>query len=346
MQGVEARVSPPGRVVCFGEVLLRLTASGGGLLLQDRRLDVCYGGAEANVAVSLARLGHASALVSVLPGNLLGSGAIEELRGHGVDVGWIARSEGRMGLYFLTPGAVLRPSEVIYDRAHSAFAQADPGLIDWEQVLDGAARLHLSGVTPAIGPKAAEAALRAVRVARRGGTPVSFDGNYRAKLWGAWDGDGPKILGELLDHADLAFVDERDIALVLGQTYPEPDANTRLRTAADAAFARFPNLKRIACTIRTQDAVTAHVLSAVMLTRTTEFAAGPYRMSGIVDRIGAGDAFAAGVLHGDLIGAGDEQALRLGLAAAVFKHSVPGDFNLATAEDLTAALAGGLDVKR
>ncbi len=336
----------PGRIVCFGEMLIRLSAPGGGLLLQERRLEVCFGGAEANVAVSLARLGHCSALVSVLPDNPLGSEAVEELRRHGVDVADIRRGEGRMGLYFLTPGAVLRPSDVIYDRAGSAFAEADPALIDWEEALDGAARLHLSGVTPAVGPRAAEAALRAVRSAGAMGVPVSFDGNYRAKLWAAWEGDGPGILSQLFNHADLAFADDRDMALVLGRRFSETDPHARRRAAAHAAFARFPALNRIACTIRSQETVGAQSLCAEMFTRSQAFAGGPFRMSGVVDRIGAGDAFAAGVLHGDLIGADDEQALRLGLAAAVFKHSIAGDFNLASADDLETALAGGLDVRR
>ncbi|MFN3511472.1 MAG: sugar kinase [Phenylobacterium sp.] len=337
----------PGRIVCFGEVLLRLSAPGAGRLLQSPQLDVCVGGAEANVAVSLARFGREAAVVSLLPDNALGRAARDELRRHGVDTSGVRFAPGRMGLYFLSPGAVLRPSEVTYDRAGSAFAVADPGAVDWETRLSGAAWLHLSGVTPAIGAGAAEAAVRAAREARRLGVKVSFDGNFRATMWAAWQGDAPAILRAIFECADVAFADERDIGLVLGGDYSRGSVEERRRRAAEAAFAAFPNLQRLAATVRTHHGVDRQDLSATLATREAWITTKAYPLGGIVDRIGAGDAFAAGVLHGLLGGESDRASLEFGLAAAVLKHSIPGDFNLVQEAEVRALVAGdGLDVKR
>ena len=334
-------------VVCFGEMLIRLSAPANELMFQSPRLDVRFGGAEANVAVSLACLGDRSAMVSVLPDNALGHAALDELRRHGVDVSGIAFGPGRMGLYFLTPGAVLRPSEIVYDRAGSAFASAASDHVAWEQRLDGAKFLHLSGVTPALGADAAAAAERAVAAANGQGVAVSFDGNYRAKLWAAWRGDGPAILRRLLAGASLGFLDERDIALILDRPFTHDDPADNRRAAAVAAFEAFPKLERIACTLRLQHAVDHHELSAVMFTREGELRTPAYPLVGIVDRIGAGDAFAAGVLHGLVGSLDDGAALEFGLAAACLKHGVPGDFNLSRCADVESFLAGGtLDVRR
>lgn len=336
-----------GRVVCFGELMLRLTAMHQGLLLQERRLDCTFGGAEANVAVSLARLGWPSALVTVLPANPIGVAARDELRRFGVDTEQVHLTDGRMGLYFLTPGAVLRPSEVLYDRAGSCFAEADAGLIDWDEALQGAGRLHLSGVTPAIGRKAADAALRSARAARRLNIPVSFDGNYRGKLWALWDGDGPAILADLFRETEIAFADDRDIALVLRRDFAAADPHERRRLAARAAFDAFPALQVMTSTFRTLSGVGSQALAAVSFRRDGgESVAGPLTLTGVVDRIGGGDAYAAGFLFGHHTGCDDQRTLDLALAAAAFKHSVPGDFNMATPEDLDLLLSGVLDVRR
>lgn len=334
-------------VVCFGEMLIRLSAPANELMFQSPRLDVRFGGAEANVAVSLACLGDRSAMASILPDNALGHAALDELRRHGVDVSGIEFGPGRMGLYFLTPGAVLRPSEIVYDRAGSAFAIAGAGALQWERRLEGAKFLHLSGVTPALGADAAAAAERAVQAANGQGVAVSFDGNYRAKLWAAWKGDGPQVLRRLLSGASLGFVDERDIALILDRPFTHDDPADNRRAAAAAAFEAFPKLERIASTVRLHHAVDHHELSAVMFTREGELHTRSWPLVGIVDRIGAGDAFAAGVLHGLVGGMDDGAALEFGLAAACLKHGVPGDFNLSRRADVDAFLAGGtLDVRR
>jgi len=339
------------RVLCFGELLLRLGAPGREVLLQSRHLDVHVGGAEANVAVSLAHFGHETAVAGTVAANALGDGALGELRRHGVDVSRVARAAGRMGLYFFAAGAGLRPSDVVYDRADSAFARAAPDSYDWQSLLAGIDCLHVSGVTPAVGPNAADAALAAVRAARATGSTVSFDGNFRPKLWATWNDAPAPLLRDLLAEADIAFIDHRDIDLVLGTDASETAGHgsaERTLQAAARAFAAFPHLQRIACTQRTVHSVDRHALGALLVRRdgsAQRIDALP--VDGIVDRIGGGDAFAAGVLHGVLSGLDDARALAFGLAAARLKHSVPGDFNLVGAADVDALIdSGRLDVRR
>lgn len=328
-----------GPVVCFGEILLRFGARAGEILLQSPGLEVAVAGAEANVAVNLARLGDAAAMVSLLPDNPLGHAALGELRRWGVDVGRVGFGPGRMGLYFLTPGAGLRSAEVIYDRAGSAFAAADPAWADWDAALAGASWLHLSGVTPAIGANGAAAAQRAAAAANRLGVPVSFDGNYRAKLWAERPGDGPAILRQLVAGADLAFVNDQDLGLILDRRFEAHDPAARLRDAAAAAFGAFPRLARIAATTRTRHDASQDLSGALFTRGGMAYVTRTYALAGVIDRIGAGDAFAAGLLHALMRGQTDEAALDFAVAAACAKHWVRGDFNLASAEDIAGILA-------
>ncbi|GJJ04404.1 2-keto-3-deoxygluconate kinase [Duganella rhizosphaerae] len=330
-------------IICFGELLLRMSAPSGEMLLQTPLLNTCAGGAEANVAVSLARFGHAVAMVSSLPDNALGAAVRDCVRSHGVDTRPIRFAPGRMGLYFLTPGAVLRPAEIVYDRAGSVFAATDPGDYDWPALLDGACWLHVSGVSAAVSDAGAQATLEAMRAARNLGVAVSFDGNYRQSLWAQRGMDGGEVLRELMRHADLAFADQRDIGLVLRR--PELGYGDRVG-AMQAAFDAFPNLQKIAATSRTQLSNDHHKLAAVLHTRAGALATRAYALHNIVDRIGTGDAFAAGVLHGLLRGWNDGAALEFGLAAAVVKHSIAGDFNLVSAAQVEAVRSGTLDVRR
>ena len=348
---MDAAVTPlarPGPVVCFGEILVRLTAPDGEVLLQSPKLHVAIGGAEANAAVGLARLGDSARMVSVVPDNPLGHAAVAELRRWGVDTRDVATGAGRMGLYFVTPGAGPRASEVTYDRAGSAFAGADPEGVDWDAALGGASWLHVSGVTPAIGPNGAAAARRAVAAANRLSVPVSFDGNYRAKLWAEWPGDGAAILRDLIAGANLAFVNDQDLTLILGQRFEPPEPVERLRAAAGAAFAAFPRLQRIAATARVRHEVGRQDLAGALFARNAPpLASRTYAVSAIVDRIGAGDAFAAGLLHGLLHGESDQAALDFAVAAACAKHGIRGDFNLATPEEIASILSGEvMDVRR
>lgn len=345
MTGKGTRV---GKVVCFGELLLRLGAPGRETLLQSPALEVHVGGAEANVAVSLARFGHAARMVGVVADNPLGQAAAGELRRQGVDTAAVQLSPGRMGLYFLTTGAVHRPSQVLYDRAGSAFAVAGGGRHDWPALLAGADWLHVSGVTPALGAEAARGTLEAMRAARAAGVKVSFDGNYRPQLWQAWDGDAATLLRGLMAEADLMFASHRDIEVVLGRTFDGGTAQERFAAGAQAAFAAFPNLRQMAATVRIQRSVDHHALLAVTLRRDGRPQGTPeYEIPGIVDRIGTGDAFAAGVLHGVMSGHADADALHFGLAAGCLKHSLPGDFSTLGIADVEGFLAqAGFDVRR
>jgi 2-dehydro-3-deoxygluconokinase len=333
------------RIACFGELLLRLTAPGRELLMQSGRLDVYVGGAEANVAIGLACLGHATAMVSAVPDNPLGRGAVAAVRAQGVDCAGVQLREGRMGLYFLSPGAGLRASDIVYDRAASAFAEAPADAFDWRALLTGVERLHLSGITPALGRATAEAAIRAAETARDMGVAVSFDGNYRARLWEAWDSDPKAVLTRLVGLADTLFGNHKDISLLLGREFSGDGADRR-REAAEAAFAAFPNLKRIASTARHVDDADRHRIAARVDTRERAFQTEEVVVAGIIDRIGGGDAFAAGILHGVLSGQDLETTVQSGLALACLKHSLPGDASLFRQADIDAFLEGGLDVRR
>ncbi|MEA9554607.1 sugar kinase [Xanthomonas nasturtii] len=336
------------RILCFGELLLRLGAPGHELLLQQPRLDVHCGGAEANVGVSLAHFGHDVAMVSTVADNPLGAAVLGELRRHDVDTRHVRRVDGRMGLYFLTTGAIHRPSEVVYDRADSAFALASADAYDWPRLLEGAQWLHLSGVSPALGADVAQATLAAARAARAAGVKVSFDGNYRPKLWQRWQGDARGILHQLFDCADVVFADYRDIGVVLGGEFPQDTLEARVEAAAQQAFAAFPQLQLMACTQRVAHNVDHHSLGAMLVPREGAVARAPSEeLTPIIDRIGGGDAFAAGVLHGLIAGWSLDDTVRFGLAAGCLKHSIPGDFNPLSVADVQACVGDArFDVKR
>ncbi len=334
-------------IACYGEILLRIAASHSELLLQSRTLVGHIGGAEANVAVALAQWGHSASVVSVLPDNALGHAAAGELRRYGVKTDAVQFGPGRMGLYFLTVGAGHRPSEVLYDRESSAFSLAPPELIDWNAVLSQVSWLHLSGITPAVGPQAAESALRAARAARALGVAVSFDCNYRAKLWERWRGDARPILYELVDQADLLFAEQRDIALILGRDFDSIPAAEQFQAAGNLALETFSRLKRIAATVRVQRSVDDHDLSAVLLSRDGLRTTRTYSIGRIIDRIGSGDAFAAGILHGVRTQMDDQDTVDFGLASACLKHSIPGDFNLVSIAEVQNLLRDtGFTVRR
>jgi 2-dehydro-3-deoxygluconokinase len=332
-------------VVFFGELLIRLTAPGRELLMQSPSFDIQVGGAEANVAVGLSHLGHATTMVSAVPDNALGCGVVSSIRAHGVDCKSVQIRDGRMGLYFLAQGAGLRASEIVYDRLGSSFAQATAADFDWDALLAHAQMLHLSGITPALGPQSAAAALAAAKAAVRLGVPISFDGNYRAMLWERWDSNPRAILSELIGMADILFGNHRDISLVLGKDFSGDGADRR-REAAQAAFDAFPSLKLIASTARHLVSADHHQLSARVDLRDSFAQTDEVDVTGIIDRIGAGDAFAAGVLHAHFAG-GDADALaKTGLALTCLKHSLPGDASLFGQADIDAFVDGNLDVRR
>jgi 2-dehydro-3-deoxygluconokinase len=334
---------PDGRVVCFGEILLRLSAVQHGGLLQHPALDAHFGGAEANVAIALARLGTRSAMVSALPVGPLGDAAIEQLRRHDVDVSAIQRIEGRLGLYYFIPGIGHRSSSVHYDRQFSTFTHLRPGDIDWACVLDGATWLHMSGITPALGLDSTALAVEAAQAARAAGVRLSFDGNYRARLWESWAGNPRDVLDTLVREADLLFGNHRDIALLLDRPFAGNDPDAR-RAAAEALFGHYPQLKWIASTARDVIDAETNVLTGRIDGRERGWETAPVSIGRIIDRIGTGDAFAAGILG--LIEFGSEVALDTAVALAVLKHYVPGDSSIATREDIDAFLSGDRDVRR
>jgi 2-dehydro-3-deoxygluconokinase len=235
---------------------------------------------------------------------------------------------------------------VLYDRTGSAFALAEPAAIDWRTALRSARWLHVSGIASALGDRAAAANQLASSTALELGVAVSFDGNYREQLWAASSGDARALLRAILATAEIAFVDDRDIALILG-TEMRGEALERRRAAAAAAFAAFPRLQTICSTIRETDSASRQRLGGVMFTRSRELVARTYALDGIVDRVGAGDAVAAGILHGRIVGLADQDTLELAVAAAALKHSIRGDFNLVELRDVEQLVAAkSLDIRR
>jgi 2-dehydro-3-deoxygluconokinase len=332
-------------VTCFGEILLRLSPPGRHLLVQAGALDLQVGGAEANVASALASLGHAVRFAGLVSDNPLGERALAALRGFGIDTGRITRGPGRMGLYFLEAGSGPRPASITYDRAGSAFATAAPEAIDLAGALAGARLLHCGGITPALGPGGVALARAAHAAARAAGVPICFDGNYRAQLWDAWDSDPASVLRKLVADATILIGNHRDIALLLGRPF-SGEGEDRRREAAEAAFAAFPNLELIASTARQIVTGDHHRIAARVDSREASHQTEAIDVTGIVDRIGTGDAFAAGVLDGWLTG-GDLAAMaQRGLALAALKHTIPGDMCPVSRAMLDSFDAGAGDVRR
>jgi 2-dehydro-3-deoxygluconokinase len=335
-----------GHIVCFGELLVRLSSPGAQFLMQSPVLDVAVGGAEANVAVGLAYLGHRASVVSCVPDNKIGRGARAAIMATGVNCDAVQLTpSGRMGLYFLEAGAGLRASQIVYDRAATSFSQCDPESFDWDAILNGASILHLSGITPALGNNSAHAAILAAKAARRLGVTVSFDGNYRAQLWEAWDSDPKTILNQLFSLADIAFANHRDFSLLLSGNFSGDGADRR-REAVMAAFNAFPNLKLIASTARHLVDADHHRIAARVDTPTDFAQTDEIDVTNIVDRIGAGDAYAAGVLHSYFAKQSLTEMAQTGLALTALKHSVPGDASRIDAATLEAFRQGNLDVMR
>lgn len=344
--GMAAPAPRTPRIACFGEILLRLGPAAPQPLWQGGPFDVHVGGAEANVAVTLAGFGDEAAIISAVPASDLGEIAIRHLRAAGVDCRAVLRAPGRMGLYFLESGAGMRSSAVIYDRAHSSFAALAPGDIDWAAVLDGVDWFHLSGITPALGATSAALALEGARAARYRDIPVSFDGNYRPTLWAGREAEAPAILHAVVAEANCLIGNHRDIALLLGADF-DPHRDDCAARAAAAAFAAFPYLSVIASTSRTIDSVGGtHSYRARIDTRGAMVETGDIVIRDIVDRIGTGDAFAAGIIHGLVAGGRDFRAIAdEALALAALKHWMRGDSARITSADIAAWQDGG-DVRR
>ena len=255
------------------------------------------------------------------------------------------RGGPRLGIYFVEKGASQRASKVIYDRANSSIALAKKEDFDWETIFDGVEWFHFTGITPALGPGGVALAQAAVAAADAAGVPICFDGNYRALLWDAWDSDPRAILGDLMRSATVMIGNHRDISLLLGTAFSGDGADRR-REAALAAFDAFPKLQLIASTARHVASAGNHRIAARVDTRVDAFQTTEIDVTGIVDRIGTGDAFAVGVLHAWMDGADINRIAETGLACTALKHTVPGDMSLITAAELQAFSAAGADVRR
>jgi 2-dehydro-3-deoxygluconokinase len=335
-----------GRVVTFGEVMLRLAPPGFERFLQTLQFVATFGGAEANVAVALASLGTPAAFVTVLPErNPVADAAIAELRRFGVDTSYIARGKGRMGIYYLETGANQRPSKVVYDRDSSAIALAGPGAIPWDAVFTGAGWFHLTGITPAISASAAELSLEALRQARAAGLTISLDLNYRKNLW-KWGKPAAKVMPDLAALVDIVIANEEDVQMTLGIEAGVDVRSGKLDLSQYAQLTgkvleAFANLRAVAITLRESKSASHNGWSACWNDR-SEFVAGrAYDITHIVDRVGAGDSFSGGLIYGLMHLARPKEALEFATALGCLKHSVPGDFCRVSLEEVNALLKEG-----
>lgn len=332
------------RVVTFGEIMLRLKAPGHERLFQSPALEATFGGAEANVAVSLAQWGLDAVFVTALPTNPAGDAAIAELRRFGVDTGQVRRIGDRVGIYYLEAGADQRASRVVYDRAGSALAEAKPGDFDWDAILTGADWLHLSGITPAVGAGAAALVMEAARAARAGGIPVSCDYNHRKNLW-KYGMRAPEVMRELVKLVQVGLANEEDCQQSLGIA-GDPDVKSgrleaaEYRALAERVLKEFPNLEKQVITLRESRSADRNGWAACLHDGRQFLESRRYELTGIVDRVGSGDAFAAGLIYGLLTWGDDAKALEFATAAGCLKHSVPGDFNRVSVPEVEALLHG------
>jgi 2-dehydro-3-deoxygluconokinase len=334
----------PTRVVCFGEIMLRLGPPGFERLLQSPVLSATFGGGEANVAVSLAHFGLDSHYVTRLPAHAIGDAAIRALRAEGVNTSHIVRGGNRVGIYFTETGASQRASTVIYDRAHSAISEIPPDAVDWNAVMAGAGWFHVTGITPALGDKAAAATKAAVDAARRAGARVSVDLNYRKKLWTHTQAQA--VMRPLMRDVDVVIANEEDLQSVLGVEVAETDVTSgmlNVNAYRDAAEHVTKNLGPpiVAITLRESISASDNGWSALLW----DGASGALHQSQhyavrLVDRIGGGDSFAAGLIYGMATGRSHQDALTFAVAASALKQTIPGDFNRVSVAEVDALAKG------
>jgi 2-dehydro-3-deoxygluconokinase len=332
--------------ITFGEIMLRLSPPNYLRLGQARSFDVIYGGGESNVAVSLANFGLETEFVSRLPANDIGEACLQFLHQYRVGTRHMLRGGERMGIYFLENGSNMRGSQVIYDRAHSAFATLKPGLVDWKTVFAGARWFHWTGITPAISEGTAAACLEGIRAARAMGVMVSCDMNYRAKLW-KWGKTAGEVMSELVAGCDVIIGNEEDAEKVFGIRAPEADVISgkveaeKYRPVCEALAARFPNLKQIAVTLRGSLSANHNSWGGLLWDQGQIYASSTHSITHIVDRVGGGDSFMAGLIYGLVTYPDDQQhALDFAVAASALKHTIWGDFNLVTVAEVEKLIKG------
>jgi len=332
------------KYITFGEIMLRLKSPKWERFFQSPLLEASFGGGEANVAVGLARFGLKVAYVSVIPNNSIGDACIGELKRQGVDTSLIVRKGKRLGIYFLEAGANQRPSKVIYDRSHSAIAEAKPGDINWDKGFDGVSWFHISGITPAISLLASELSLEAVKKAREKGITISCDLNFRKNLW-KYGKSAPEVMGELVKYADFVMGNEEDCQKSLGIKVDIDVESGRLQVEkykelTDKILKLYPNIKKIAITLRESYSANHNGWSAVLNNREEFLVSKKYEIHNIVDRVGGGDTFTAGLIYGFNNLHSDREALEFAVTASCLMHSIPGDLPLLSVEEVKSLTEG------
>lgn len=330
------------KIVTFGEIMLRLTPPGYERLMQARNLEMIYGGAEANVAVSLARFGIESRYVTKLPKNPLGDGALDELRRYGVDTSFIVRGGDRLGVYYMERGASLRGSDVIYDRAGSAIANAVSSDFNWDEIFAGAGWFHFTGITPALGGELFDITMEACKVAKARGITISCDINFRTKLWDAKTAG--ESLGKLLEYVDVCIVNEEHAGELFGIYAPgkEKDRDAFNRDMAlyvsEELKERF-DLQKVAITYRRTISANENIWWATLYDGGDVYISPKYRIE-IIDRVGSGDAFAAGLIYGLIDSEKPQFAVEFGAACCALKHTIEGDFNHVYVDEVKKLMDG------
>ncbi len=331
------------KIVTLGEIMLRLSPEGNDRFIQTDHFRIIPGGGEANVAVSLANYGHQAYFVTKLPTHEIGQIAVNALRRYGVDTRFIARGGDRVGLYYAETGASMRPSKVIYDRAHSSIAEASPADFDFDTIMEGTQWFHWSGITPAISDKAAELTRFACEAAKRHGVTVSVDLNFRKKLWTSEK--AISVMRPLMHYVDVCIGNEEDAQLCLGF---KPDADVEGgKTDASGYHKIFEQMKKefgfkyVVSTLRESLSASHNGWKALSYDGTNFYESKHYDINPIIDRVGGGDSFSGGLIHGMLKYGGDQaKALEFAVAASALKHTIPGDFNLVSEAEVLS-LAGG-----
>ncbi|EFB30946.1 kinase, PfkB family [Segatella oris F0302] len=330
------------KIVTLGEIMLRLSPKGNYRFVQSDSFQVIPGGGEANVAVSLANYGHASYFVSKLPAHEIGQIAVNGLRRYGVNTDYIVRGGDRVGLYYAETGASMRPSKVIYDRANSAIAEADPSDFNFDEIMEGADWFHWSGITPAISDKAAELTRLACEAAKRHHVTVSVDLNFRKKLWTSEK--AITVMRPLMKYVDVCIGNEEDAQLCLGF---KPDADVEGgKTDAEGYYGIFKGMmkefgfKYVVSTLRESFSATHNGWKALIYDGKEFYQSKHYDINPIIDRVGGGDSFSGGLIHGMLTYKDQAKALEFAVAASALKHTIPGDFNVVSTSEVES-LAGG-----
>jgi 2-dehydro-3-deoxygluconokinase len=332
-------------VATFGEIMLRLSPPGFERFLQSPQFGATWGGGEANVAVSIAQLGLRSRYITVLPAaNPVAEACIAELRRFGVETDHVVRRSGRLAVYFVENGASQRPSKVVYDRDGSAIAIAQPGTIDWVATLSGVTFFHVTGITPALSESAAALTLEALQAAKARGATTSVDLNFRKNLW-RWGKQSHEVMPQIVQHADICIANEEDCQKCLGiekDIDVESGALQReaYRQLTEQVLDKFKDLQTIAITLRESKSASHNGWSACLNNRTGFLVSKHYEITHIVDRVGSGDSFAAGLIYGLLRFSSDAAALEFAVAASALKHSIPGDFNRLSADEVMALVHG------